>query len=171
MAEEMNPGSSVDATRTTCILPADLHLVSKKRRDLSKAEMTNLIDVLFRAKQALLGPACHPVTPAEMKRFLNDVFTRWDSTRAHQLPDANSITTGLKDKTIAIGTLNTDLPTEADIRREGERRGMSAKTISSRAFKRVRKTWAVRTENVHRRAGAQVLMRASLKKDSEVSNP
>lgn len=167
----MNPGSSVDAIRTTCILPADIHQVSKKCRDLSKTEITNLIDVLFRAKQALLGPACPLVTPAEMKRFLNDVFTRWDSTRAHQLPDANSITTGMKDRTIAVGTLNKDLPTEAEMKQEGERRGLSAKTTSNRAFKRVLKTWTVRTANVHRRAGAQVMMRASLKKDSEVSNP
>lgn len=167
----MNPGSSVDAVRTTCVLAANDHQLATKRGDLNKTEVTNLFDVLFRAKQALLGPGCPFPTPAEMKRFLGDVFTRWDSNRAHQLPDANTITTGLKDKNIAIGTLNKDLPTEAEMKKEGERRGLSAKTISSRAFKGIRKGWSVRTANVHRRAGAQVLMRASLKKDSKVSNP
>lgn len=159
----MNPRSSVDAVRATYVVPTDPHEEKKRRGHLTDVEKYNLIDVLFRTKQALMGADCSDITSRELRRFLKDVFHTWDSTRAHQLPDSNATTSSMKDEAVAAGRLNKDDPTVSEIKAEAKRRNLSAKASKSRAFKKIREEWNVQTANIHRRASAQAIASESPK--------
>lgn len=150
--DQMNPDSSVDAVRATCVIPTDPHENKERRGHLTDAEKYNLTDVLFRTKQALLGADCPDITDRELRRFLIDIFHTWDSTR--QLSDSNTTTSSMKDKAVAVGRLNKDYPTVSEIKAEAKRRNLSAKVSKSRAYKENRDEWNIQTANIHRRAGA-----------------
>lgn len=139
-------------------------------RSLTASEIASLNDVLLRAKQRCLGDNCPNPTPKEMGIFLKDVFDMWASGEYHALPDANSITTGMKDKTVAIGTLDEDVPSSEEIRTELKRRGVSGKVTKNRAYKHLHNDYAIRTTQVSRMRGATVCLRVTLKNGHEVND-
>lgn len=94
----------------------------------------------------------------------------WASGEYHSLPDANSITTGMHDRTVAIGRLTEDVPSKQEHEEELKRRGVSGKKSTARAFKHLKQDYAVTTAAPSRKRGAQVSIRAILKNGSQVSD-
>lgn len=94
----------------------------------------------------------------------------WASGEYHSLPDANSLTTGMADRTVAIGRLTEDVPSKQEHEEELKRRGVSGKKSTARAFRHLKQDYAVTTSAPSRKRGAQVSIRASLKNGSQVSD-
>lgn len=167
----MTPPDTVGSVRSTCVLEGPNHVVKGSLEALTAGERIDLIDALRRAKKACLGVGSPDPTDQEMSRFLSEVFDMWASGEYHSLPDANSLTTGMHDRTVAIGRLTEDVQSRQEEHEEElKKRGVSGKKTTARASKHLKQDYAVTTAAPSRKRGAQVSIRATLKNGSQVSD-
>ncbi|KAJ0118234.1 hypothetical protein J7T55_009017 [Diaporthe amygdali] len=158
-------------SRSTCVTAAANHVVKQKPSDLTDQQKENLQDALLGAKKMLQGPDCPEPTPKEFDRFLSVVFGMWMSRQYHVLPEANSLTTGMGDKTVPVGRLDKEVATSKEVNEESKRRqgAVTGKVTKTRGSKQTISPYEVRTAHRDRMRGAQVLIRASLKNGSKVT--
>ncbi|KAK2604782.1 hypothetical protein N8I77_007682 [Diaporthe amygdali] len=149
----------------------DNHVAKQKPSDLTDQQKENLQDALLGAKKMLQGPDCPVPTPNEFDHFLSDVFDMWMSGDDHVLPEANSLTTGMGDKTMPVGRLDKEVATAEEVNEERKRRQgtVTGKVTKTWGSKQTISPYEVRTAHRDRMRGAQVLIRASLKNGSEVT--
>lgn len=173
MDAPQTPENNVGHAVCSCVLPKQNHIPIGSLDDLGTEQQDNLKgnlkDVVFHAKVKLMGPGCPAPNNAEMDRFLVDVFDMWSSSSSHDMPDEKTLTPGISDKAVAIGTLDEDVPTEKKIEAELKRRNLSTKQKKSRALKHLVTDHKIETHSRERMKGAVVKIRASLKNGSEVS--
>lgn len=169
MAEPMTPPTVLDGVSSSCVLATDGHQSITGPDGLSGNQKENLEDILFRAKEKLMGPGCPMPNRAEMTRFLHDVFDMWISGERHALPDENRLTPGIADKAVAIGRLDKDVPTLDEVLAELKLRRASGKTIKSGSIEHLIGDYNIKTETRERMRGAIVKIRASLNNGTHVS--
>lgn len=151
-------------------MATDNHVPIKSPNGLTVAQKENLKDILLHAKAELMGPGCPAPNKAEMARFLQDVFNKWGSGSYHAMPDDKILAPRMSDKTVAIGTLDEDVPTDKEVKAELKRRGAFGGMLQNRrASKHLISNHAIATHSRERMRGAVVKMRASLKNGIAVS--
>lgn len=129
--------------------------------DEQKAELN---DILIALKRSVEGADCASYSTAEVAAILNRIFYHWASDEHHQFPDRMTTKAGMNDKCVEVGILNSDHPSEKEIKNALQERGVTDITakMKSRATKHLVAEYGVKTKNDNRKMGCHVWIRAKL---------
>lgn len=164
MAEIAQPVLADPAESAVAIATLPGHVTIMRASDLSAEQKGNLTDIHTAFKVSLKGINSAPCTEAEVAAILNKIFYHWASDEYHQFPDQITTKAGMNDKCVEVGILNSDHPSEREIKNALQERGVTgiAAKMKSRATKHLVADYGVKTKNENRKTGCHVYIRAKL---------
>lgn len=138
--------------------------------DLKDEHKLHLEELIIQAK-AQMNPN-NPTLPTEKEKqlFYELIFHFWTSHDLHCLPDNSITTAGKNDKTIPVGILLQDYPTDRDVQQFQKNSGHNTKITKKRAFRHLQSDMHVAVDtHPTRKRGARVSMRVELYNKNSVS--